>query len=127
MKEFLYFLFGALLVLYILDIRNTHSSRNELTAQINKLSRQAARYTTAARQDKNSMITVLHANYGAAYLWALKDIATDTQIEKVMGIELSKFENEIIKTQDFATKQMASICKDYAPTSSYLTKISGEG
>ena len=43
------------------------------------------------------MIAVLHANYGAGYLWALKDIATDSEIQKATGINLGDFENEIVK------------------------------
>ena len=94
---------------------------------ISTLVRQASRWSTAAEQDESPLIAVLHANYGAGYLWALKDIATDYQIEKATGINLLKFENEIMKIQDDATKKMASICKDYAPESSYLTKLGGEG
>lgn len=47
-----------------------------------KLIRQVARWSTAGKQDKNSMIAVLHANYGAGYLWALKDIIKMDIIEK---------------------------------------------
>ena len=62
---------------------------------INVLVRQASRWATAAKQDKNSMIAVLHANYGAGYLWALKDIATTEQIKAATGIDMLKFEREI--------------------------------
>ena len=48
---------------------------------IQKLTRQAARWSTAAAQDDSPLIAVLHANYGAGYLWALKDIATAKQIK----------------------------------------------
>ena len=93
---------------------------------INKLLRQSARWATAAKQDKNSMIAVLHANYGAGYLWALKDIAKTEDIEKATGIDILKFEAEIINTQDMVTKHMAKLCPKYAPEPSYLTKIAGE-
>ena len=91
------------------------------------LTRQAARWSTAAKQDENSMIAVLHANYGAGYLWALKDIASSEQIKAATGIDLLKFEREIVSTQDMATKKMAKLCPKYAPKSTYLTKIGGEG
>ena len=94
---------------------------------INKLLRQSARWATAAKQDKNSMIAVLHANYGAGYLWALKDIAKIDDIEKATGIDILKFEAEIINTQDMTTRYMAKLCPEYAPEPSYLTKIAGEG
>ena len=94
---------------------------------IKTLVRQAARWSTAARQDENSMIAVLHANYGAGYLWALKDIATESEIEKVAGINLKDFENEIVETQDLMTKKMAALCPKYAPKRTYLTRLGGEG
>jgi len=131
MKELFYFILGALFIFYILDIRNNcYLSDNQystLKTQIQILIRQAARWSTAAKQDESSMIAVLHANYGAGYLWALKDIASDFQIQQATGIDLPKFEGEIMKTQDFATKRMISICKEFAPTPTYLTKIGGEG
>ena len=38
-----------------------------------------------------------------------------------------KFEREIVSVQDEATKKMAKLCPKYAPKSSYLTKLGGEG
>ena len=91
------------------------------------LTRQAARWTTAAKQDKNAMIAVLHANYGVAYLLAIKDIATATQIRAATGIDPARFEEEILAAQDVATRKMAKLCPKYAPDPGYLTKIGGEG
>jgi len=73
------------------------------------------------------MISVLHANYGTGYLWALKDIATDSQIESATGIDVKKFEREIVKTQDESTMKMAKLCPEYAPERTYLTILGGEG
>ena len=94
---------------------------------IKVLVRQAARWSTAAEQDESAMIAVLHANYGAGYLWALKDIATQQEIETVTGIDMSRFEREIVRVQDESTMRMARLCPQYAPASTYLTSIGGEG
>jgi hypothetical protein len=91
------------------------------------LVRQAARWATAAKQDKNPMIAVLHANYGAGYLWALQDIATSSEIEQFTGIDWKKFRSGILGAQDEATRRMAKLCPKFAPKKSYLTKIAGEG
>jgi|TARA_B100001250_G_C19696156_1_gene742630 hypothetical protein len=110
-----------------------NKSKNEIKIEqqsrfiVKKLLRQTARWATAAKQDNNSMIAVLHANYGAGYLWALKDIVKTDIIEKITGINMMKFEAEIIKIQDTATKKMAKLCPKYAPKKSYLTSIAGEG
>tara|TARA_Y100001958_G_C20891866_1_gene317711 strand:- start:13 stop:399 length:387 start_codon:yes stop_codon:yes gene_type:complete len=110
-----------------------NKSKNEIKIEqqsrfiVKKLLRQTARWATAAKQDNNSMIAVLHANYGAGYLWALKDIMKTDIIEKITGINMMKFEAEVIKIQDTATKKMAKLCPKYAPKKSYLTSIAGEG
>ena len=73
---------------------------------INKLVRQTARWATAASQDDNPVIAVLHANYGAGYLWALKDIATNDEIEKTEKIDMKEFEKNIVDTQDKANQKL---------------------
>lgn len=93
---------------------------------ISTLVRQAARWSTAATQDQSPLIAVLHANYGAGYLWALKDIATQEQISKV--VDPIRFEREIVKVQDNATRKMAQVCPQYATqNAAYLAAIAGEG
>lgn len=91
------------------------------------LVRQSARWATAAKQDRNSMISVLHANYGAGYLWALKDIATDDMVRKFGGVDPIKFKTMITEIQDQSTKNMARICPKWAPESTYLSRVAGEG
>lgn len=116
---------GIVLILLFQNIRKSVSC-DPLHKIIKTLLRQAARWSTAAAQDDNSMIAVLHANYGAGYLWALKDIATDDQITRATGIDVIKFRDEIIKVQDYATMKMAKLCPKYAPDKTYLTNIGGE-
>lgn len=94
---------------------------------IRKLVRQSARWSTAAEQDESAMIAVLHANYGAGYLWALKDVATPVEISLAAGINVAKFEQEILRVQDNATREMIAQCPSFGPESSYLTSIGGEG
>ena len=96
--------------------------------RIASLVRQASRWATAAEQDKNAMIALLHANYAAGYLWALRDIASDTEIEAaVPGLSLPTFIDEIVATQDKATRRVSSLCPAFAPTEPpYLVYFSGE-
>ena len=96
-------------------------------AHIRTLVRQAARWSTAARQDESSMIAVLHANYGAGYLWSLTDLASKDAIEQAAGIDFDRFRQEIVDTQDAATTRMAGLCPAYAPPPTYLTTLGGEG
>ena len=115
-----------ILVLFFNLSNKDNSNKNFKKETIKTLVRQAGRWSTAAAQDENIMIAVLHANYGAGYLYALRDIATDREIENVTGIDVLKFRDEITKIQDIVTKRMGKACPKYAPTKSYLAKIAGE-
>lgn len=131
-KTFLFGIIFGIIVLFLFDkfsdncwISNSHY--NDKKAIVKTLIRQSARWSTAAEQDQNSMIAVLHANYGAAYLWAVNDIATSSEIEQMTGINYAKFMSNITNIQDKATKNMIALCPQYAPSKSELTKIAGEG
>lgn len=127
----LYFILGVIITFSLIEIRNKcfikNDSQTMLNSIISTLVRQASRWSTAAKQDNSPLIAVLHANYGAGYLWALKDIASNDQIESATGIDSFKFEKEITSTQDSTTKQMIKACPKFAPKPSYLTRLGGEG
>ncbi len=93
---------------------------------VKTLIRQGARWATAADQDKSPLISTLHANYATGYLWALKDILSQNDIEKYGGIDLMKYESEILKIQDKTTINNAKLCPGYAPEKTYLTSLGGE-
>lgn len=130
-SQFIYCFIGFGIALTIMEMTRKgyfqFSGKRKLQNEsIKTLIRQAARWSTSAKQDKNIMIAVLHANYGAGYLWALKDIATSEQIHEASGIDLIKFEEEIIKVQDEVNKRMFMECPSYGPPRSYLTQLAGE-
>ena len=116
----------TLIIIISILVASSNKSDTKSTA-IKTLVRQAARWSTAASQDQNVLIAVLHSNYAAGYLWALRDIATDQEIESATGINVLKFRDEITNTQDLTTKRLAKLCPGYAPPESYLGKIAAEG
>ena len=128
--KFIHGLIFGIVIMYILnEIKRKctlSTSKSELAGIVQTLVRQAARWATAAKQDESALIAVLHANYGAGYLWALKDIATTEQIKAATGIDILKFEKEIVTAQDNATKRMIKLCPKYAPDRTYLTQLGGE-
>ena len=93
---------------------------------IRVLVRQCARWATAASQDENPMIAVLHANYGAGYLWALSDIASPQQIKDAAGVDYTRLKENVVGVQDSVTKMMSVYCPKYAPKRTYLTELGGE-
>ena len=128
--KIIYFIFGILLTYFLIEVKNKCFIKNDSKEQLNniirKLTRQAARWSTAAKQDKSPLIAVLHSNYGAGYLWALKDIATTEEIESATGIDYLKFEAQIVKAMDAASKKALNVCPKFGPERSYLTKLGGE-
>jgi len=105
----------------------TNDATDILHDIIKTLVRQASRWSSAAEQDESPLVSVLHANYGAGYLWALKDIATSEQINQATGVDVLRFEKEITRIQDNATKKALQVCPDYNPkTNSYLASLAGE-
>jgi hypothetical protein len=94
---------------------------------INTLIRQSARWALAAQQDQSPIIALLHANYAAGYLWALKDIATDTEIAQIGGVDPLKFRNQVIAIQDRCTKRVSKICPKFIGKLDHaLLRIAGD-
>lgn len=77
---------------------------------------QMSRWSTAATQDENPVIAVLHANYGVGYMMALREIAGDEELERWLGIsDLRHLFREVERVQHEATRRLAATCPDVAP------------
>ena len=120
----MYFYLFTFIFILIVIVQN--KSRGMAHA-IDKLVRQAARYATAAQQDKSPVIAVLHANYAAAYLYALKDIASESQIHNATGIDVRKFTERVVNVQDMGTKKTTESCPEFVgQVDVYLAAMGGE-
>ena len=89
------------------------------------LARQAARWSTAARQDANPFIANLHGGYGAAYVFALRQVASDEEIRRATGLDAIAFEREIVAIQDVAARRLLRVAPQLAPRNS-LARTAGE-
>ena len=117
--------FYLIIAIFILIVIMQNKTRG-MKSSIEKLIRQSARYATAAQQDKSPVIAVLHANYAAAYLYALKDIASNSQIHNATGIDVKKFTQHVTNVQDMVTKKTTETCPEFAGTVDiYLAEIGG--
>ena len=117
------YLIAAIFVLFLMMQNKTRG----MNKAIEKLVRQSARYATAAQQDASPVIAVLHANYAAAYLYALKDIATDSQIHNATGIDVRKFKEHVTNVQDMVTRKTSEKCPEFVgEVDIYLAQIGGE-
>jgi hypothetical protein len=119
------FLILFIFLIFIYFFSNDNLSNRDIE-NIKILSRQAARWSVAAEQDKNPLISVLHANYGAGFLWALSDLYYPEEIKTATNIDYNKFKKHITNIQDTSVRKLGSICPNYMPSTSYLAKIAGE-
>ena len=110
-------LLTGLIVLIIIEVYSKQCVQTNYHDTIRILSRQAARWAAASAQDSNALIAVLHANYGAGYLWAIKDILQDDDdFKQVTDVGLFEFEQRIVAQQDRATRSLIEQCKTAVPT-----------
>tara|TARA_B100001175_G_C19491750_1_gene632980 strand:+ start:1711 stop:2127 length:417 start_codon:yes stop_codon:yes gene_type:complete len=100
------------------------SDKNKL---IKKLLRQSSRWAVAAHQDKSPIISLLHANYAAGYLWSLKDIASDIEIQNATNIDIINFTEKIVDIQDKSTKKVSHACPQFLDDiDKELAKLGGD-
>jgi len=125
MNIIIYFLWG-LFLLYIW-LSCSCNNYNNTTQHIKILGRQTLRWATAAMQDESPLIAMLHANYGVAYLSALKDIAKDEEIERVLDINIDDMKAYIYMAQDTAVKKSLGMCPQFGPDiPEFVRRLSGE-
>lgn len=72
---------------------------------IKKLLKLSTKWTNNAKTSEKLSDTVMYANYGAAYISAIRDIATEKEILDVVP-NFSKYENDIYSTQQIVNKQI---------------------
>lgn len=95
---------------------------------IKKLLRASSRWIVASGNDLSPLISLLHAQYGVSFWWALKDIATDSEIEKATGINVKEHEKQITASQDVVTKRVVMECPKFANhMNKYFVVTSGQG
>jgi hypothetical protein len=120
-------MFHYLLLVACVAFLMSQNGRRNRRKHIETLIRQAARYSTAALQDESPIIALLHANYSAAYFYALRDIASEDEIHNATGIDVKKFKRHITASQDAVTKKVHEMCPTVkGKVDLYLAAIGGE-
>lgn len=117
-------------IIAVLVITRPKPITQDQVVQIKSLVRQAARWSSAAKQDESPLIAVLHANYGVGYLGALGELFTPAEVEaaepQVAAVGYKKFSRDIVAIQDIAAKRAVSECPNFAPALDYLALMAGE-
>ena len=122
------YIFFILFAIFIFIVHNiTFVKTQKHYNIINTILRGSARWAAASLQDNSPIVAVLHANYAAGYLWALKDSFSDIDIQRATGIDIIKFQKKIINVQDKSTQILVKNCPQFASNiDTYLGKIAKE-
>jgi hypothetical protein len=105
-----FYLFISIVILVLIMQNRSRGTKSS----IEKMVKQAAQYAITAQQDISPVMSVRHANYAVAHLYALGNIATDTQIHNATGIDVKKFREHITNVQDMTTKKTVDKFPDFA-------------
>lgn len=117
-----------IIVIFVIYVFYKNKVLSEKDRYINTIVRGCARWAAASLQDRSPIVGVLHANYAAGYLWALKDVFSDTEIKRASGVDMIEFQKKITDVQDRATQILIKTCPKYvSDIDSYLGRIGGEG
>lgn len=120
-----------ILTLYIFTKNNNtnyNEKNNKDSKKANVLIRQSARYAHAARQDKDLLIALLHANYSSGYLFAAKDIFPENLLISLFPSykDYKEFEAKIKEIQDEVNTRAVSGCPSMVSKKDIITKMGGE-
>jgi hypothetical protein len=122
-----FYIFFVFLVFFGVRVLDNIRNNADKDFVINTIVRGCARWASASLQDKSPLVAVLHANYAAGYLWALRDVFSDKDIQRSANVDIIKFQKRITDVQDKATKLMVSVCPKYrTDIDEYLGRIGGE-
>ncbi len=112
-----------IIAIFVLFLMMQNRSRGTKSS-IEKMVKQAAQYAITAQQDVSPVMSVRHGNYAVAHLYALGNIATDTQIHNATGIDVKKFREHITNVQEMVTRKTVDKFPDFeGQVDMYLSEI----
>lgn len=91
------------LVFWIWYSKSAEPQINYIQIIVKKLMKNAIKWTAMAKQDSEPLMALVHANYGAAYIYSLRDSIGVKQIVNYFP-DFEQYEKEIMDTQDLAAK-----------------------
>jgi len=113
MKEFIVGFIVGIILFYLINYyykKYVTCIDRRTSMLIQQFLKSSARYSVAAEQDDNLIIAALHTSYGAAFLWALKEVAPIEYIESLTGVDMKEFELNVLKIQENVFKKISKEC-----------------
>ena len=105
--------FLALLSKWTFDSGRTYP--RYIVRRIRSLIRDAIHWNATSIQDANPLLALVHATYALAYLNTARHMVSDTDIERVMGVQPRELMFELQQNQDRVMQQVAAKCPKLKP------------
>jgi hypothetical protein len=88
-----------------------------------KLIKKAAQLSAISTEGDDPVLSVQKANYAIGYFDALQDIMSESEIKKLVNIDLDKFTKELKNMQNFNITNVKMKCPSLASDKKYLLDI----
>jgi hypothetical protein len=92
----------------------SNNKKINITPILKKLMVQASEWVTSAKENSNPIISLMHANYAAGYLLAIKNLAKSNDINKILP-NFAKYDEDITNVQELATNNLMKFCPSINP------------
>ena len=94
--------------------RGRGSSR-QTKSMVKEAVRNSAHWSTAADQDSNPLLGVMHANFAHAYLNIARTLTSDAEVEEAAQVRLDEFSRSVAQTQRNAVQRLLAQCPSVRP------------
>jgi len=116
LSVFKWILAGFIGVMILWIFSTSRNTKNALDNRaIKDLIKSAAQWNTRATQDSNPIIALMNSNYAVAYLNVARSLGSDAEIERVTGISIDTFLQDLESTQAGALQKMTNGCPNVTP------------
>lgn len=100
-------------VRWMAEIRKSRGRRN--APLVRRLVKEAARWGTLSAQDTNPLISLIHANYGLAYARVCRELMSESDIARMLHVDLSEMIFMLTEQQERSMQQCSQACPEIQP------------
>ena len=111
-------LLGALLLISLVSIWTFDTGRTYpryILRRIRSLIRDAVHWNTTSAQDANPLLALMHSTYAIAYLNTARHMVSDSDIERVMGVQPRELMFELQGHNDALVQKLVAACPSLKP------------
>lgn len=113
----------GLVAYFVGKAQTSHTKKNLPLVQ--RLIREASRWGTSSAQDSSPLVSLMHANYALAYARAARELMSETEIARMLRIDLSELIHYLTAQQEKAVQKCSRVCPELIPDAGPISVASG--